>query len=110
MIIGNAPTITTVIGAYKSAAALDWLNSLVLDYAIFCGKSPTTNAYQIDSISQIIVQNYSYLKVTEIMLYFSMMKGGMLRDKHGDDCAKQYGAFNRQTDGGNEMQMRCKRR
>lgn len=97
MITGNAPTLTIAIAAYKEAAVFDWLNSLVLDYSIYCGMEGKVNAYQIDSISQAIVQNYSHLKATEIMLFFSMMKGGVLRDKHGDDCAKMYGVFSGQA-------------
>lgn len=93
MIFGTAPTLSTVRRAYNDAALFDWLNSLVLDYAIFCGQPKGTNAFQIDSISHSIVENYPYLKVTEIMLFFSMAKGSLLRDRYGDDQAKMYGTF-----------------
>jgi len=93
MIFGNAPTLSTIGKAYSQAALFDWLNTMVLDYAIFCGEQKKANAFQIDSISQTIVQTYPYLKVTEIMLFFSMAKGSLLRDRYGDDSAKMYGTF-----------------
>lgn len=97
MITGNAPTLTTVMAAYNKSAAIDWINSILLDYAVFCGKADKSNAYQIDSIAQTIIMTYKHLKVTEILLCFSMMKGGQLQDKRGDDAAKMYGAFSGQA-------------
>lgn len=97
MIFGNAPTLTTISNAYSDAALFDWLNALVLDYALFCGEAKKANAFQIDSISHTIAQTYPYLKATEVMLFFSMAKGSQLRDKYGDDSMKMYGTFSGQS-------------
>lgn len=95
MITGSSPTLKTIMTAYPQTpnGIYDWLNSYLLDLAIFEGKTASAVAYQINSISHSIVEKYHYLKMTEIMLFFSMFKAGELIDRHGDDLTKMYGAF-----------------
>lgn len=93
MIIGNAPTLTTIKLAYGNQAMIDWLNIYLVDVAMFFGKTDKAEPYQLCAISQSIYENYHYLKVTELMLFFSMFKGGKLKDRSGNNTAKMYGSF-----------------
>lgn len=95
MITGSSPTLKTVMTAYPQApnGIYDWLNAHLVDLAIFDGKTASAVAYQINSISHSIVEKYHYLKLTEIMLFFSMFKAGELVDKNGEDLTKMYGTF-----------------
>lgn len=91
---GNAPTLKTVMLAYpKQNSVYDWLNSYLVDLAIFDGKTASAVAYQIDSIAHSIMEKYHYLKLTELMLFFSMFKAGELIDRNGEDTGKMYGTF-----------------
>jgi len=95
MITGSAPTLKTILTAYPQNpnGIYDWLNAYLVDLAIFEGKTASAVAYQINSISHSIVEKYHYLKLTEIMLFFSMFKAGELIDKNGEDLTKMYGSF-----------------
>lgn len=93
MINGNAPTLTTIRLAYGENALYDWTNIYLVDVANFFGKTDKANAYQLYQISQSIYESYPYLKVTELMLFFSMFKGGLLKSKSGCNTAKMYGSF-----------------
>ena len=100
MVTGTSPTVKTIMNAYadqKPNGIYDWLNSYLVDLAIFEGKTATAVAYQINSISHSIVEQYHYLKLTELMLFFSMFKAGELISKDGDDMTKMYGAFSGKT-------------
>lgn len=93
MIIGNAPSLSTIKLAYGEQAMLDWINLYLVDVAIFFGKTNNAEPYQVNAISQTIYENYHYLKASELMLFFSMFKGGKLKDKSGKNTARMYGSF-----------------
>lgn len=99
MVIGTSPTIKTVMEAYpnKPTGIYDWLNAFLVDLAIFDGKTASAVAYQINSISHSIVEQYHYLKLTELMLFFSLFKSGEILSKEGEDLTKMYGTFSGKT-------------
>lgn len=93
MIVGTAPSLSTIKYAYGEQAMLDWINMYLVDVAIFFGKTNNAEPYQVNAISQTIYENYHYLKASELMLFFSMFKGGKLKDKSGKNTARMYGSF-----------------
>ena len=93
MIVGNAPTLSTIRYAYGDATILDYLNFVLLDLANFSGFGEKVTGMQIDGMSQTLLSKYHYLKVTELMLFVYMAKAGELRDRQGNNVFKFYGTF-----------------
>lgn len=75
-IFGSAPTLSQVNTAYGANTSAAWLIPLLTDVSEFCGCKEKITPKQIDALADIIVLNYGYLKVTEIMLYFWWFKSG----------------------------------
>ena len=75
-IFGSAPTLSQVNTAYGANTSAAWLIPLLTDVSEFCGCKEKITPKQIDALADIIVLNYGYLKVTELMLYFWWLKSG----------------------------------
>ena len=73
--IGKALRLKDVASAYEQKTAVFWLKVQLLDLALFTGvKKP--NEEQIQMLCETILANYGYLKVTELMVFFSKFKAG----------------------------------
>lgn len=81
--IGNALRLTDVACAYEEKTAIFWIKIQLLDLALFTGvKKPSDE--QITMLCETILANYGYLKVTELMVFFSKFKAGQFERFFGN--------------------------
>ena len=81
--IGNALRLTDVAGIYEEKTAIFWIKIQLLDLALFTGvKKPSDE--QITMLCETILANYGYLKVTELMVFFSKFKAGQFERFFGN--------------------------
>lgn len=60
---------------YEENTAILWLKIQLFDLAIFTGVKKPSNE-QMKMLCETILANYGYLKVTELMVFFSKFKAG----------------------------------
>ena len=73
--IGKALRLNDVAIAYEQKTAILWLKIQLFDLALFTGvKKPSDE--QITMLCETILANYGFLKVTELMVFFSKFKAG----------------------------------
>lgn len=75
-IFGSAPTLSQINATYGENTAAAWLVPLIFDVSEFSGCAKKLSKAQISELANIIVENYHWLKVTEVMLYFWWIKSG----------------------------------
>jgi hypothetical protein len=81
--VGNALRLTDVACAYEEKTAIFWIKIQLLDLALFTGvKKPSDE--QITMLCETILANYGYLKVTELMVFFSKFKAGQFERFFGN--------------------------
>lgn len=73
--IGNALRLNEVSTIYEEKTTIFWLKIQLLDIALFTGVNKP-NDEQITMLCETILSNYGYLKVTELMVFFSKFKAG----------------------------------
>ena len=74
---GNTPTIFEVRRSYSSATVDSWLDIQLSDLVRFCGvKGKEEFTRIIDPVIQVISDNFGYLKLSELMLFFQQFKAG----------------------------------
>lgn len=82
---GNAPTLAVTARLYGKDTACRWLllqvNAYIDNIAMDENKKPTVEV--IKSMANIIYMEYSYLKLTEIMLFFYLLKTGRFIELYG---------------------------
>jgi len=80
---GNVPTLAHLNAAYMSNTAQQWLVAQLFDLSEFAGARDKLNESQLRQLAQIIVVQYSYLRVTELMLFFFNFKLGKYAEFYG---------------------------
>ena len=81
--IGKALRLSDVAGAYEAKTAIFWIKIQLLDLALFTGvKKPSEE--QIQMLCETILANYGFLKVTELMVFFSKFKAGQFERFFGN--------------------------
>ncbi len=73
---GSAPSLYRIKIAYGNNAAESWLEIQIRDLSEFTGCKGKMSVAQIEETSRIIVNNYGYLKITELMYFFQLFKAG----------------------------------
>lgn len=73
---GKAPTLSLVAKAFGTEARDNWLDIQLTELAAFSGCRDKMTDYQIETIITIIAEEYSHLKVTEMMYFFRKFKIG----------------------------------
>lgn len=73
---GEAPTLWNVNLFYGSGTSEEWLIYQLTDLSEFTGVSKKITAPQIAQMAQLIVGDYGYLKMTEVMLFLRRFKTG----------------------------------
>ena len=73
---GTAPTLKVLNLAYSETAAEQWLVFQLMDLCAYCGVKEKLNERQMKQLAYIIVTEYGYLKVTEILLFLHRFKAG----------------------------------
>lgn len=81
---GQAPTLGIVSKAFSYGTATSWLEVQLFDLAEFSGCKQKLTLPQIQEVADIIMKEYGYLKLTEMMDFFRRFKRG--------DYGKFYGA------------------
>lgn len=72
---GHAPSLTALRLAYGDTAPVEWLTYQIIDLNRFSNCKPMTD-HQVRELASIIVKDYYFLKLTELMDFFSRVKSG----------------------------------
>lgn len=83
--MGKAPTLAAVCHEYGAQTALDWLRIELSDYQHFVSvkDEAVTEKAVIDDMSALILADYYYLKLPELMLFFRRLKTGRYGELYG---------------------------
>ena len=73
---GSYPTLGDLARLYVNRAPAAWLVEQITDLVAFTNSSNQLNTPQIKSLAMLIAQQYFYLKLSELMLFFYWFKGG----------------------------------
>ncbi len=73
---GTAPTLLTLRCAYHDEAATVWMLPQLYDLGEYCGVKEKLDKEQMKQLARIIIQEFGYLKVTEVMLFLHRFKAG----------------------------------
>lgn len=76
---GDAPTLFEVRKAYSLESADSWLDIQLSDLISFCGvkgKDECSTRAIVDAVVAVISDNFGYLKLSELMLFFQQFKAG----------------------------------
>jgi hypothetical protein len=83
-ITGESPTLIDVNLTYYNTSSIVWLIAQLTSLQEQLNVPNKMTVYQIDACAQIITERYGYLKLSEIMLFFARLKGGLYNvDWHG---------------------------
>lgn len=81
--MGTAPSLVVVREAYGKGAAQSWLAFQLRDLSEFSGAKEKLGIAQIDDITEVILSQFAYLKVTELMHFFLLFKSGKFGKFYG---------------------------
>lgn len=73
---GNFPTIAKINNTYGTQMSVAWLIPQLMDLSEFCGSKDKLFGDKLEECAWLIAQNYFYLKVSELMLFFNRFKQG----------------------------------
>ena len=73
--MGTAPTLSELRKAYGGNVPVMWLMPFLYDIQEYCGTKTKWSTNQLSQLAHMIVREYFYLKVTELMLFFVRFKG-----------------------------------
>lgn len=73
---GNAPTLRQVAEEYGERVAETWLEIQIQNLSEFAGCKDKMGVEAITETARQVMFNYKYLKVTELMVFMTLMKGG----------------------------------
>lgn len=73
---GLAPSLTRTKVTYGLETARFWLNIQISELCTFTAIQEKPSLAQIDMICDVIISNFGYLKVTELMVFFLKFKAG----------------------------------
>lgn len=74
--VGSAPSLTRIKITYKKEIAEIWIVVQLTDLFDFCGIKDKLTSNTIEILANVILTNYGYLKVTELMVFFQKFKAG----------------------------------
>lgn len=75
---GDAPSLWQVRKAYGGDALDSWLDIQLTDLVNFCGVKGKEDFSRItDAVVAVVADNFGYLKLSELMLFFNQFKAGM---------------------------------
>ena len=80
---GGAPELSVLSGTFGEEVTRTWLNIQIRDLSEYCGCRDKISVLQINSLSKTIISLFYYLKVTELMYFFLLMKGGRFGHFYG---------------------------
>ena len=71
---GDSPTLSVVRLAYGTNIPEAWLVPQLLDASLFCGLKQDIDKSQMRTLATIIVNDYHWLKIDELLLFFFRFK------------------------------------
>lgn len=80
---GAAPAIALVAKAYGMATAESWLEIQLHDLNEYVGCKTKQDILQKEQTARVIISEYGYLKVTELMYFFLLLKAGRFGKFYG---------------------------
>lgn len=83
-IFGNVPTLWTANNIYGKGTAEEWLVYQFSDLSEFAGVSKKINSQQLLQMAQLMVADFGYLKMTEVMLFIRHFKVGRYGTFYGN--------------------------
>ena len=83
MFMGTAPTLIVLEAAYGIKSAEGWTEIQIRDLSEFAGCRDKLDIKQIANVAKVIHTHYGHLKVTELMLFFSLFKAGKYGSFYG---------------------------
>ena len=75
-ITGKAPSLEVVNAAYGEGTAEEWLVYAIAEFGEFIGARDKLTPQQTERLAKTIVQEYGWMKVTDLELFFHRMKLG----------------------------------
>ena len=81
--MGKAPSLATVNEAFGKGTAQSWLAFQLRDLSEFSGAKEKLSIGQIDDITEVIMSQFPFLKVTELMHFFLLFKSGKFGKFYG---------------------------
>lgn len=72
----DVPTLRDIDRLYHQNITISWLEIQLRDLAEFSGVKEKMSTQQIESVASTILCEFSYLKVTELMVFFQLFKSG----------------------------------
>ncbi len=79
----QAPSLNQIQAAYSRELAESWIEIQIFDLTRYTGIKEKPSNEHIESCASVIVQEYGYLKITEIMLFFHLFKAGIFGRFYG---------------------------
>lgn len=73
---GAAPSLDVLAKAFGNSTRDSWLDIQITELAAFSGCRDKLTDHQREGLIEIIVEDYGYLKVTELMYFFRQFKSG----------------------------------
>ena len=75
-VTGNAPMLCEVKRFYDETTVLSWLEMQIIALSELCGAKGKISELQAKFCAEQILSEYGFLKVTEVLLYFSNLVSG----------------------------------
>ncbi len=73
---GKFPTLAKINSTYGTQMSVAWLIPQLMDLSEFCGSKEKLFGDKLEECAWLIAQNYFYLKISELMLFFNRFKQG----------------------------------
>lgn len=80
---GKAPTLKVVSEAYGETITETWLEIQLRDLSEFAGCKDKLSIQQIEQIAKVIILEFGFFKVTELMHFFILFKSGKFGKFYG---------------------------
>lgn len=74
--MGFAPSLSRTKVTYGEGTVRSWLIAQLENLNRFCGTTKKMTEEQAEECARLIMENYPYLKLTELMVFFSQVKAG----------------------------------
>ena len=73
---GEEPTLAQAVEAYTHNNVATWMTGQLTNLCTYMGYSNMPNSTQTEAITDLFLQKYPFLRVTEVMYYFECIKDG----------------------------------
>lgn len=80
---GDAPSLSVLTATFGNEITETWLAVQIRDISEFCNCKEKITIKQIDCLAKTISTSFHYLKVTELMYFFLIFKGGRFGHFYG---------------------------